>query len=116
MHTVTQMACVYHNLGSIHVSSSNQYERFEFHEMNNVHHVIKKLSELWSGKYVLLAYYLSRFAELSSSSVNFHIISSRMAAALSALNAKIRSQPVLNYLCSTRTFHLKGMLPNDLTD
>lgn len=26
-----------------------------------------------------------------------------MAAALSALNAKIRSQPVLNYVCSTRT-------------
>ena len=28
-----------------------------------------------------------------------------MAAAISALNAKIRSQPVLNYLCSTRKLH-----------
>jgi hypothetical protein len=28
-----------------------------------------------------------------------------MAAALSALNAKIRSQPVLNYVCSTRAFN-----------
>ena len=29
-----------------------------------------------------------------------------MAAAIAALNAKIRSQPVLNYVCSTRTFFL----------
>lgn len=27
-----------------------------------------------------------------------------MAAAIAAINAKIRSQPVLNYLCSTRKF------------
>lgn len=27
-----------------------------------------------------------------------------MAAAISAINAKIRSQPVLNYVCSTRKF------------
>ncbi|KAI4103669.1 MAG: hypothetical protein L6R37_003675 [Teloschistes peruensis] len=30
-----------------------------------------------------------------------------MAAALSALNAKIRSQPVLNYVCSTRKLALR---------
>ena len=38
-----------------------------------------------------------------------------MAAALSALNAKIRSQPVLNYVCSTRTSksgHLADTAPN----
>lgn len=37
---------------------------------------------------------------LSSSSL---LVTPTMAAAISALNAKIRSQPVLNYVCSTRT-------------
>ncbi len=34
-----------------------------------------------------------------------------MAAAISALNAKIRSQPVLNYVCSTRTSSTHPMAP-----
>lgn len=34
-----------------------------------------------------------------------------MAAAISALNAKIRSQPVLNYVCSTRTYSTHPMAP-----
>lgn len=34
-----------------------------------------------------------------------------MAAAISALNAKIRSQPVLNYVCSTRTYTQHPMAP-----
>ena len=33
-----------------------------------------------------------------------------MAAAISAINAKLRSHPVLNYVCSTRMFY--ALLPS----
>ena len=49
--------------------------------------------------------------QLSKRTFNLLTTLTTMAAALSALNAKIRSQPVLNYVCSTRTSKIQ---PNQL--
>lgn len=39
-----------------------------------------------------------------------------MAAVVKALNAKIRSHPVLDYVCSTRTYHSPRSLPSATTE